>query len=339
MSQCASSGSHNESSLENKLFDISSSSSSDSDDSDSESECSEIAALDTDDEEFVNLLEKYYEYIDLESDYSDITEVSPMSSLTASPLPPFNSAAGRPNDIPPEYQNVPSTELERPFELPMSRMPRFSKQCSGETKPLPPLIIHTLEDISVQSVSNSQLTAAIGQQSLKSLERDSSSLLMRVERTESDQFDMAPPNTKATSQKSSDNGLDFRCGSYDENKTSSSFTPARLSPRSVPVSNNTASTTEGSVGASNSKKQVKNHTFSSEQMRRIDTENSILFRKILESSKTHHGPAHGRHWSHGKGITHLHRSSHSQHHKSSSAILRQRQQKRIDHENSVGLQL
>jgi len=350
MSQCASSHEQQRSSKFNstqqhhRLFDLSDSS---SDDLDSQSESSEIASLDTDDEEFVNMLEKYYDSIDLgDSDYSDITEVSPLSSQAASPLPPFNGGGGRTSEEAAGVLESNEILLENNQEEVQSTQPSlsirnsmFQKRCPLEAKPLPPLIIHTMEEIPAPTPEEPNTPLAIAISSLDSAAinriKSSSSLLMTIGQTEnkkqdqSNCFDPIKPESE-----------DFlSSGSEEQLRQSMSFSSSSRMSSGI-LSSSSSGHNEWSVGTSSKSKAAKNFTFTPDQMRRIDRENSILLRKILDTNKAHnHG--HGNHnWLHVKGTIHHHRSSHHHHHhhqshKSSSAILRQRQQKRIDHENSV----
>lgn len=128
----------------------------------------------------------------------------------------------------------------------------------------------------------------------------------------------------------------LRAGSSTSATSSSSSTTGSTSTTTF-GSGLSGESSSSSTGAS-LKRAQKNYTFTPEQMRKIERENHVLLRKILDTHQKgfHHGH-HGNHCHHHrcKNSGHHHHVHTHQSRAASTSIARLRQQKRIDHENTV----
>lgn len=443
---------------------------SDSDLSDSSE--SELESLETDDEEFVDMLEKYFDGIDQDSDYSDLTEVSPLSSLAASPLPPSyftgidigseyshdaeqlnimtdarlcaaanslqisgvdedEGVNGDTDDDDHEEARDPGYGLRRAGEIDVtaaavtavaSAVPAaaqfLERDLKMRGKPRLPVVISEMVIIPTDKDDSDDDNNAPGPLSLSVggmcgavlddtiLDNDYSrsgeespeeeTLKHNVDHAEKDpakgkkELDVcfnccvmehakkilsreASPSRKngwlggatqgndegngniggngnngddigrgafgtgASRSRASWNGK-LRAGS-STSATSSSSSTTSTGSSSTNTFGSSASGSSSGGASSTTKRAQKNFTFTPEQMRKIERENHVLLRKILD---THQKGYHGGHGNH----CHSHRCRNSSHHhhghhhqnrsaSSSTSIARLRQQKRIEHENTV----
>lgn len=363
---------------------------SDSLDSDSEE-------IDSDDEEFVDMLQKYFDYIEQSSDYSDLTEVSPLSSTSTSPLPPlpatiaegenadgsnvvlsFNPIADHSSDesvsedgeLDGYYDDDDDDDLpdvhmtqEGPYEeeevehhnnaalLNESRL-SIGPAAAGEqdgylfsSLATAALLVEEnnyawrKEDTNAVQVQERKtdvdeaISSFVEEPTVADADgfnkvggADAPDLFMAISTTQADQStfvstDMAGDVDCATKMLSS-------CWIPDEGAVGgSSDEPEKETCGGGGSPPSATSSLTGSAGSSsNGRRPPRNYTFTPDQMRRIERENNVLLKKILDTQKK------GHHHHHGKNGHALHRSRHAT---SAASLTRARQQKKIDHENTV----
>ncbi|ODN02485.1 Cilia- and flagella-associated protein 97 [Orchesella cincta] len=309
----------------------------------------------------LNSFKKYLGHIDNESDCSDLTEVSPLSSTATSPLPPppqyiteFENG-----DINLETEHLCSAAdglhichdvatIHSQLEAIDNMQARFGVE-SGVARL--PLIISGSETAVIPKENSCQdpnggdpeegNTLKANEQEIcidccletakKILSRDSSPSRKGIE------FLPIAEDEERSASCYSTNSFSVSIPRDDSSRSSSSAwsatnlkgvgigaTIAVAKGRASSSGSASSTSSFGSVG----KRPPKNYTFTSDQMKKIERENQILLRKILD---THKGGHHHHHT--GRNC---HRSGHN--HKVNSAstsIARLRQQRRIKHENEV----
>lgn len=300
-----------------KLFDLSSSSSEGDSDSDAGSDG---WTLDTEDEEFVDLLEKYYDYIDLgESDNSDLTEVSPMSSFSASPHPSF----GRNVQEVPDHADPVYKVDDRTYNRLNGMMGRTEKLPLA--KPLPPLIIHTLEDVPI--IRPRPATFAQGFVIPKKEDAFPEPLLMKAINSDNN-IDERPSNS-----------LSHRKGSLDGSDIKPSSSASNMSTSTSSASFRSKSENNLLQQAESSSMSVPSSLDSFALIAQFQEtqENNKPYRKSERKSSDSTRSFTCAQITHVKGTIQHHRYGYHNHQpvKASATIARQRQQRRIEHENSV----
>ncbi|CAG7830152.1 unnamed protein product, partial [Allacma fusca] len=274
-----------------KLFDISDSSS------------DESGGSDGSDEELNNFMEKYYNLLDVEdTDNSDITEVSPLSSLTVSPLPAFvgevsgaedsnHSLDGSSNN---KYSGSHIFRSIAGADFPGIGMEKSVHESVAPVIPSirQPLVINTGDAVGTNSFSG----------------------LFSESKDQNQNGDRSPSDSSCVSA----------CGSTNISCASSiSFT---VSPKRSCCSSSTSSSC-GSMGA---KKSGRNFTFTPDQLKRIERENGILLKKILDVQRHSH---HHHHLHHHGGHRGSHKNTAYRNMQCAATIARQKQQRKIDHDN------
>jgi len=291
----------------------------------------------SDDEEFIQMLEKYYDLIDAEeSDYSDITEVSPMSSVTASPLPSYpedsnsglpNGSSSQPDSIEPVLSHAEEPEEPRdhcsnegngPHVLVAPRLCLVAPSDGG-------LINNNLESIIVTTSGN-------------------------ISEASSNDLDGMGTSSGCSCD---EEGLSRMSSMYDQgDKPQQPYTEHNGSSSSLPSSSNSAragssrafkerhqlavGSNHGSCHRTNGHRR-RNMNITLDQIRRIQRDNSALYHKIVDHQKGHHHH-HSHHGHHVRAGIHSHRSGNSGGARtlpSSASITRLRQHRRIEHENLV----
>ena len=277
-----------------KLFDISDSS---SDESGNES-----------DQELNNFLEKYYDLLDVDdTDNSDFTEVSPMSSLTVSPLP----ASGDTGEG--EDSNHAYTETATEKSAQQAHNEAHNHNPSMET-----IIIQRTKD-----QLEDQMPFMISQ-----LPNQFPAVISNVATAEVPAGSATSNNLRAEDIKDLNRNGD-RSPSVSS-CTSTQNSSSSMSVSSVSSKRSGSSTASSSSCSTSGRKSGRNYTFTPDQLKRIERENNILLKKIIDTQRHGHHHTHSHHGYRSSHRTGAHRNT-----QCSASIARQRQQRKIDHENLV----
>ncbi|CAL8105018.1 unnamed protein product [Orchesella dallaii] len=328
---------------------------------------SELESLDSEtDDESIDMLERYLGQIDNDSDCSDLTEVSPLSSLAPSPLPAppqfLTEHMLENEDINLETEHLCSaadglqichevTSIQSQLEELDNMQARFGIEALAGGAPRHPLMISKPETAIIPKDDRSQDPNGDPEESDKVKSDEERGLCIDC------CFETAKQILSRDSSPSR-KGYEFLPIAKDEERSTSCFS-ATLFSDSIPrddssrssssawsATNNiggmgvggcsssgakgrasSGSGSSASSGSGGGKRPPKNYTFTADQLRKIERENHILLRKILDTHKGQHHHHHGRN---------CNRSGH--HHKpisASTTLARLRQQKRIKHENEI----
>lgn len=256
--------------------------------------------------EFVDMLQKYFDYIEETSDCSDLTEVSPLSSTSISPLPPLSPGIRESDSGVLLTFNEDSTDDESESED------------DNEDK--------MRADTRGGDLQKSHFAPSNGQGISDELEDDECFLpnptpfvipARRKEPKESEHVWSAQDKTPAQEGKNNDDALSSlaKLSVGDERSRSSTS------------SSSASSSISGSQRSNGSFHSQRNYSFTAEQTRKMERENQILLRKIVDTHKRGQR-GHNHHRTKSGHCT-------GQPAASSTTWTRTRQQKKIDHENKV----
>lgn len=252
-----------------------------------------------------------------------MTEISPMSSFSESPCPFFSPTSNAQQVISDHADPVYKTDdklraleiVGRSTKLPLA-------------KPLPPLIIHTLEEVPI--IRPRPATFAQGFIIPKTEPTFPESLLM---------VKVNNRNEQSTTDKGKFTDLDPKPTSSSSMSTSNSSSSARS--KNDTILGKTASTTfsapvfdfltHNNLGYQEDQKNCED----------VEDENQHAQEKFARKSAESMKSNHFNQLAHVKGSIHHHRFGYHHHQpvKASATIARQRQQRRIEHENSVRVKM